>query len=64
LTATGIFPRHDFPLDSLNLYTQALWYWQDDTMYATDNKPLAEVDTYGLLDLALDIESNDRRYSA
>ena len=62
----SLFARYDLPLDSLpfNLYAQALWYWQDDTMYATNNNPLAEVDAYGLLDVALGLESNDGRYSA
>ena len=62
----SLFARYDLPLDALpfNLYAQALWYWQDDSMYATNNNPAAEVDAYGLLDLALGLESGDGRYSA
>ena len=62
----SLFARYDLPLDALpfNLYAQALWYWQDDSMYATNNNPAAEVDSYGLLDLAVGVESEDGRYSA
>ena len=62
----SLFGRYDLPVDSLpfNLYAQALWYWQDETMYATNNNPAAEVDSYGLLDLAVGVESDDGHYSA
>ena len=62
----SLFGRYDFPLESLpfNLYAQALWYWQDDTIYATSNDPAAEVDSYGLLDLAIGVESDNGHYSA
>lgn len=62
----SIYARQDFPLDSMpfNLYAQALYYWQDDAMYATNNNPAAEIDSYGLLDLAVGLESDAGRYSA
>ncbi len=62
----SLFARYDLPLDSLpvNAYVQGMYYWQDDTVYLANNDPGSIVDSYGLLDLALGIESNDGRYEA
>ena len=62
----SLFARYDLPLDSLPVkaYLQGMYYWQDDTIYLSNNDPGSLVDSYGLLDLALGIESNDGRYAA
>lgn len=62
----SLFARYDLPLESLpfNMYAQAMYFWRDDAIYATNNNPATEVDGYGLLDLGIGIESDDGRFGA
>ena len=60
----NLFARYDIELASLpfDAYVHAMYYWQDDAIYNTNNDPATLVDGYGLLDLGFGIESDDGRY--
>ena len=60
----NLFARYDFELPSMpfDAYVHAMWYWQDEAIYNTNNDPGTLVDSYGVLDLGLGLESDDGRY--
>ena len=60
----NLFARYDIELASMpfDAYVHAMYYWQDDAIYNTNNDPATLVDGYGLLDLGFGIESDDGRY--
>lgn len=61
----NLFARYDIALDSLpfNAYVQGSYHWQDEVQYETSNNPDTIVDSYGIADMALGIESDSGNYS-
>jgi iron complex outermembrane receptor protein len=57
--------RYDIPLNgSVDMFVSGNYRWQDDAVSSSTQRPSLDIDSYGILDLNIGVESDDGTWTA